>query len=121
MDVRRVHHDVARSTHTPELNQLREINEQLGVAAQAGRPVTAADLGLGGADVDRVIGGGGVPALTLPADAPLEHLVGEGPPDFPYIVGHFTGGAGTTLVVDVHTAELRTLSQRFHLRHVWGA
>lgn len=101
-------HDVAPSTHTPELDQLAEIDDCLDTTRRQHLTVTAADLGLG----------------SLPAAAELDHLSAEGPPDFPYIVGHFRSPRATSesdLSIAMHTAALRRLSQRFHLRHRWGS
>jgi hypothetical protein len=135
-ELHRLHHDVASTTHTPELRQLHELNARLAQEALAGTWLTAGDLGMGGQPVERVTGGASASGGTLPAEAVLLHLVAEGPPDFPYVEGHFapsqasaaaagtTGqaaGGGPQLVASVHTAALRTLSHRFYLRHVWGA
>jgi len=115
------HHDVSRTTHTPELAQVRELNEHLAAATRAGTAVTAADLDLAG----RADGGsGGTASGGLAPGAVLDHLSAEGPPDFPYIEGRFRGaggGGGDLVGVEMHTAALRRLSETFHLRHVWGA
>jgi hypothetical protein len=118
------HHDLSRSTHTPELYQLRELNERLAAASQAGTPVTAEALGLTGQPVE----GPGASAAPegVPGSALLDHLSAEGPPDFPYIAAMFRGVAapgavGPLLEVAIHTATLRRLSQTFHLHHIWGA
>ncbi len=101
-------HEVAPSTHTPELHQLAEIHDCLDAARAHQITVTAGELGVGG----------------VPPAAELDHLSAEGPPDFPYIVGHFRSPAASgptpDLSVPMHTAGLRLLSQRFHLRQRWG-
>jgi hypothetical protein len=116
-------HDLSRTTHTPELQQLRELNEQLTAARAAGRPVTALVLGLTGQSVE----GAGAAASPdgLPAAAILDRLSAQGPPDFPYVAGLFraaTDGPQTPeLQVSLHTAALRRLSHHFGLHHTWGA
>jgi hypothetical protein len=118
------HHDLSRSTHTPELVQLRELNEQLAAAAATGTSISADELGLAGRPVE---GSAASSAPSgLPATAVLDHLSAQGPPDFPYIAGQFHAAAGQgspapLLQVGMHTAALRKLSATFHLRHLWGA
>jgi hypothetical protein len=117
------HHDLSRSTHTPELRQVRELNERLAAASRAGAPVTAEALGLTGQPVE---GGQSSAPQEVPASALLDHLSAEGPPDFPYIAARFrTAGApgapSPLLEVAIHTATLHRLSQTFGLHHVWGA
>lgn len=118
------HHELARSTHTPELRQIHELNTELATADQAGTEVTAESLGMTG---HPMTGPAGATApRELPASAVLDRVTAEGPPDFPYIVGRFrvrsgTGGGAGLLRADMHTAALRRLSAALHLHHVWGA
>lgn len=121
-------HDLSRTTHTPELRQVQELNDRLAAADRAGERVTAESLELTGASVESAgasIGAPtGAPAGGLPAGAVLDHLSAEGPPDFPYLAGRFRVGSGDsepTLQVALHTPTLRRLSHRFGLHHVWGA
>lgn len=116
------HHDLSRTTHTPELRQVRELNEHLAEAERAGTPVTAEALGLTGQPIE---GAGAVTPAELPASAVLDHLSAEGPPDFPYIEALFRaapaqGAGGPRLHVAMHTPELRRLSHAFGLHHIWG-
>lgn len=120
-------HDLSPGTHTPELEQVHELNERLSEQIGAGAGVTAADLGLAGHPVEET----GEPALPggLPAEAVLDHLSAQGPPDFPYIAGCFrtSPGGGPDAPaqplprIGMHTAALRRLSRFLHCRHVWGA
>jgi hypothetical protein len=117
------HHDLSRTTHTPEMQQVRELNDHLAEADRAGQPVTADALGLTGQPLEGT--GSGTPG-GLSASAVLDHLSAEGPPDFPYIEARFRtsatpGTGGALLQVAMHTAALRRLSQTFGLHHIWGA
>lgn len=141
------HHDVACTTHTPELDQIHEINEHLSTCP-AGSPVRAAELGLTGTQAEMVhvphnhvnqntdndsaatsvdpIDELSEQTAVLPDTAELDHLAAYGPPDFPYIRGHFrqSGESGTDdplLAVPLHTDALRQLSHHFGLRHTWGS
>jgi hypothetical protein len=93
-----------RTTHTVELDQITELNRHL-TDPRTPAP-TAADLGL----------------TDLPGAAILVRVVAEGPPEFPYLHGHFAAAAGgpATLVEDLHTEALRALSHRLGLHHRWG-
>lgn len=120
-------HDLSPGTHTPELQQVHELNERLSEQIGAGTGVTAADLGLTGHPVE----GTGAPfsAGGLPADAVLDHLSAQGPPDFPYITGYFRTApnvgpdraAEPLPQIGMHTATLLRLSRILCCRHVWGA
>ena len=63
-----------------------------------------------------------VPA-TVPGNAILRYLEAEGPPSYPYIHGHFSRpGTNDTLRVELHTAQLRAISNQLSLpSHTWGA
>ena len=78
---------------------------------------TADDLDLVGA---KLLSGGH--HATLPADAVLVRLCWNGPPECPYIHGHFARehSGDDSLVVDLHTDAQRELSHRLHLRQDWG-
>jgi hypothetical protein len=116
-------HDLSRTTHTPELQQLRELNEQLAAVREDDTPVTAQVLGLAGQSVEGV--GAAACPDGLPASAILDHLSAQGPPDFPYVAGRFhaaiDGPQTPELQVSLHTAALRRLSHHFGLHHLWGA
>lgn len=134
------HHQVAPSTHTPELQQVTELNAEL-TGGRAIR-ITAADLGLDGAQGHGValpaevsghqgpagaVAGDpphpGAASITLPGSAVLLRVVADGPPDYPYLYGLFRGSAAdgaSGISVSLHTAALRELSHRLGLRHRWG-
>jgi hypothetical protein len=100
-------HVMATTTHTTEMRQLHEMNAVLA----RGRRETAASLGI---------------QNGVPGDAVLLRLKAAGPPSYPYVFGIFTrdhAGAGEVrpLLVELHTAQLRAISDRCHLRgHIWG-
>lgn len=100
-------HAMATTTHTTELRQIEEMNAALSGGA---RP-TAAWLGIR----DRV-----------PGDAVLRGLRAAGPPSYPYIYGIFARDGGTAadgrpVPVELHTRQLRAITDRLHLRaHIWG-
>lgn len=96
-------HAMATTTRTTELRQIHEMN----TALAGGSRLTAAALGL--------------PA-GLPEDAMLCRLRAAGPPSYPYVYGVFTRDrAAPDLTVELHTAQLRAISDRLHLRrHIWG-
>jgi len=104
------------TTHTVVMSQLADLNKHLHNHAN---PVTftAGELGLAGAKLLSGSAPGG-----LPEGAVLDQLRLEGPPEYPYIYGHFlaTGSSEAHLVVELHTAALRELSRRFGLQHGWG-
>lgn len=96
-------HGLAPTTHTTELRQIDEMNHAL----RARPGLTAAVLG--------------VPA-GVPPGAVLRTLRPTGSPSFPYVHGVFArpDGAGD-LVIELHTAQLRAVSDRLTLRrHIWG-
>jgi hypothetical protein len=126
------HHDLSRSTHTLELDQLRELGERL-AAPHAPTGLTAADLGVAGEavsvrqpawyrhllhDVDDV--------ARLAPTSVLREIHAEGPPDFPYVWGRFSPvgyeeapGTHPWLDAPLHGDALHRLSRRFGLRHRW--
>ena len=97
-------HTMATTTRTTELRQIHEMN----TALAEGPRLTAAALGLSGG---------------VPEDAMLRRLRAAGPPSYPYVYGVFTRDRATPdLSVELHTAQLRAISGRLHLRrHIWGA
>jgi hypothetical protein len=116
-------HPLAVTTHTLELDQVAEINEHL---ARSSRRLTAADLLVDGMRL--LTGAGrGVPQPAgrpvIPAFAVLRRVEASGPPEYPYVRGHFGGEPWRSgdLVVELHTAALVALSHRLDLRHRWGA
>lgn len=97
-------HALAPTTHTVELRQVKELNAAL---ATGRRRVTAGSVGV---------------HAQIEAGSPLRHLESEGPPSYPYIYGVFdsTDPRGVTRV-ELHTANLRAISQQLSLRsHIWG-
>jgi hypothetical protein len=129
-------HHLAATTHTVELSQLAEINERL--AAQTGSSrITAGALGLSSATPAAAVDGGRE-GLPVPATAVLIRLCGDGPPEYPYIHGHFAlPTAGATAdddpqaaraagsvpagpVVAMHSPTLSAISHALGLRHRWG-
>jgi len=98
-----MHHHLALTTHTAELRQIHEIN----AAIESGHRVTA--------------GSAGVPE-PVPETAVLRYLEAVGPPSYPYIYGHFSRpGTDDTIRVELHTAQVRAISNQLSLRsHIWG-
>jgi hypothetical protein len=103
------------TTHTVEMQQISELNHCL--ALRPAHVITAGDLGLANVSVTskRVAGG-------LPSSARIVRVCWDGPPEYPYLHGHFAaeGSQDSSLHVDLHTAALRELSHRLHLHHTWG-
>jgi hypothetical protein len=99
---------VAKTTHTVEVAQLEALNDRL--ATHHNRPrITAADLEL--------------PEPPLPGNAVLVRICWEGPPEYPYIHGHFRSPAEArpSMMADLHTQALTELTRRLHVRQQWGA
>ncbi len=102
-------HAMALTTHTTEMRQVAEMN----AALARGSRITADSLGV---------------RNEVPADAVLRRLRTVGPPSYPYIYGIFmrdSAGEGADaarpVLVELHTAQLRALCDRLHLRgQVWG-
>ncbi len=101
-------HAMALTTHTTEMHQLDEMNAALAVGR---RRLTAGALGLHRGVAD---------------DAVLRRLRRAGPPSYPYVYGVFSRASaadpdGPAAFVELHTAELRAISDQLSLRrHVWG-
>jgi hypothetical protein len=112
-------HHLAPTTRTLELAQIDELNEHLSVL-RGTSSFTAGELGLGGAPL--VSASGAQVSSGLPATAVLIRLSAEGPPEYPYVHGHFgtAGSAQAELVAELHTASLRRLSQLAGLHQRWG-
>jgi hypothetical protein len=102
------------TTHTLELAQLAELNARLD---GHGVRITASELGLEGArNLDAEMDGG------LPASAVLVRLCWDGPPDYPYVHGHFAlADQSQSGFVDLHTNALNELSRRLGVHQQWGA
>jgi hypothetical protein len=118
-------HPVAPTTHTVELEQLAQINDAL--QASAARRVSAEELALDGAPlVGRGVRAALAPLLPghtrLPGYALLSRVAASGPPEYPYVHGHFTATPWRQgdLVVELHTTALAWLSHRLDLHHLWG-
>ncbi len=103
-------HAVALTTHTTEMRQLREMNAVLARAPSGARP-TAGSIGV---------------RFGVPETAVLQLLRPAGPPSYPYVYGVFSRASaadpdGPAAFVELHTAELRAISDQLSLRrHVWG-
>jgi hypothetical protein len=103
-------HAVALTTHTTEMRQLREMNAVLARTPRRSRP-TAGSLGV---------------HVDVPEAAVLQRLRPAGPPSYPYVYGVFVREgqapeAERPALVELHTAHLRAISDRLHLRgHIWG-
>jgi hypothetical protein len=111
------HFILSNTTHTVEVSQVNELNDQL--TQQAAAPIHAADLQLcDPALTDNLLSG----SSPLPASAVLVRVSWAGAPQYPYIHGHFgrAQGARTDWVVDLHTDALRLLCRQLHLHQVWG-
>lgn len=102
-------HDMSPTTHTVEMEQILELNQLL--AEYRPDRVTAKDLGLEEATTS--------PVGLLPGDAVLVEVRWDGPPEFPYVHGAFSGGAPLRTVM-LHTHTLRELSHLLHAHHIWG-
>ena len=100
-------HAMALTSHTTEMRQVAEMNAVLA----RGTRVTADSLGV---------------RNEVPADAVLRRLRAVGPPSYPYVYGIFVRGGDTVddarpILVELHTAQLRALCDRLHLRgQIWG-
>jgi hypothetical protein len=98
------------------MDQIAEINDGLREREQ---PIPASLLGMQGMQPSS---GSDSDDNGLPGDAPLIKLTFDGPPDYPYIHGHFgtdPSGPGSS-TVELHTDALRKLSRTLRLQHVWG-
>lgn len=111
-------HAFPRTTHTVEMTQIAELNDRL-MTRDPAAAISASDLGLAGA---ALLSGGDAERTSLPAQAVLERVCYDGPPEFPYVHAHFrpTPTEPGKLTVDLHTHALRELSHRLHLPGVWG-
>jgi hypothetical protein len=112
----RHHQSLPSTTHTVELSQLADVNERL--KHRSGSEITAAELGLEGA---KQLSGGADGGL--PGSAVLIRVCWDGPPEYPYIHGHFVvADTRAAPIVDLHTAALRKISRRLGMRQQqWGA
>ena len=124
-------HQPAATTHTVELRQVEEINRRLADPAHA--DVTADSIGVAGrstapsAPFHIDLFGAGLPTTpALRSTAVLRSVSAEGSPQFPHVLGHFSGTVGTHRaddagpVIELHPDALHRLSSRLGLRHCWG-
>ena len=111
------HHQLSGTTHTVELEQLAELSNGL-AELDPSEAISASLLGLQGAELTSDGAEG-----RLPAEAVLARLSFDGPPEYPYVHGHFRSRPGDegSLTVDLHTDALRRLSHLLHRQHTWGA
>jgi len=100
------------------MTQIAELNDRLRTR-DAAEPIIANDLDLTGVTV---LSGDITGYANLPAEAILQHLSYDGPPEFPYIHAQFRPdpNAVGAVTVDLHTHALRELSRRLRVREVWG-
>jgi hypothetical protein len=112
-------HQVSSTTHTVEMAQIAEINDGLRKRESADA-IRASALGMQGAHLSP--GDDDDDDSTLPGEACLTGLSFDGPPEFPYVHGHFRTDLSdqVSLTVDLHTDGLRKLSQLLGLQHIWG-
>ena len=106
-------HPMPPTTHTVEMAQLGELNDRL-TGTNGAAPVTAERLGLA---ADSAV------SAAVPPTAVLLRLAWDGPPEYPYVHGHFSPSAaqGPTITAEMHTAALRELSHLMGLNHHrWG-
>jgi hypothetical protein len=99
---------------TLELQQLNELNTRL---KQSDLSITAGELGLAGATLLSGSAEGG-----LPGSAVLVQLSWSGPPEYPYVHGHFRAGStqGAAPAAELHTAALRALGHLLGVHQHWG-
>jgi hypothetical protein len=110
---------VPSTTRTLEIAQLEDLNSRLTTGHHRVR-VTAADLGLAGAPLSTSAAASN--PSSLPGTAILVRVCWDGPPEYPYIHGHFNAADGTqeSGVADLHTQALERLSHQLHARQRWG-
>ena len=111
-------HQISSTTHTVEMAQIAAINNRLH-EWEGGHAINASLLGMQG--VKRVSGSVDDDDV-LSGEAVITGLSFDGPPEFPYVHGHFTtvpSGHGS-LTVDLHTDALRKLSHLLGFQHLWG-
>jgi hypothetical protein len=112
-------HQVSSTTHTVEMAQIAEINDGLR-EHESSHAIPASLLGMQG--VKLAPGNDDDDDSRLPGEAFLTGLSFDGPPEFPYVHGHFRTDLSdqVSLTVDLHTDALRKLSQLLGLQHIWG-
>jgi len=98
--------------------QIAEINNGLRERESA-HAIRASVLGMQGVHLSP---GNDDDDITLPGEAFLTGLSFDGPPEFPYVHGHFRTELSdqVSLTVDLHTEALRKLSNLLGLQHIWG-
>jgi hypothetical protein len=113
------HHQLSRTTHTVEMEQIEELNNGLR-ERDPSQAIRASLLDL--QEVELTSGSDGNPG-SLPADAVLVSISCDGPPEYPYLYAHFRAHPGDqdSLTVELHTDALRKLSSLLHLQHLWGS
>lgn len=117
-------HQPAGTTHTVELDQVRAIDALL----VSRPPITAVALGM-----DRVPVGSRAPfaaslfefrpevTAVLGARAVLKHVLAQGSPEYPYVIGQFEDPTtGTVRVVELHSQALHQLCVAIGLSQCWG-
>lgn len=112
-------HQISSTTHTVEMAQIAEINDRLR-EREGAHAIRASLLGMQGVKLSP--GRDGDDDSSLPGEASITGLSFDGPPEFPYVHGHFRTDLSDhgSLTVDLHTDALRKLSHLLGLQHVWG-
>lgn len=111
-------HQISSTTHTVEMAQIAAINNRLR-EWEGAHAINASLLGMQGV---KLASGSVDDDDVLSGEAVITGLSFDGPPEFPYVHGHFTtdlSGHGS-LTVDLHTYALRKLSHLLGFQHLWG-
>ena len=109
----KTHNGLPATTHTVEMTQITDMNRRLTNAVSP--VITAAELGMTGADVV------GLGPDGLDASAVLLNVTWEGSPEFPTVHGHFREPGGERpRSAGLHTEALKVISRRLHLQQRWG-
>ncbi|GAA3626945.1 hypothetical protein GCM10022223_50260 [Kineosporia mesophila] len=88
---------------TLEMTQVAALEEHLTRSRHA--PLTAGGLGL----------------PSVPGKAVLQHVTAVGPTCYPFVYGHFqASGDQSPVIAELHTQQLRRLSDAFRLHQHWG-
>ncbi|GLY32722.1 hypothetical protein [Kineosporia sp. NBRC 101731] len=97
------HRSMSGTNLTLEMAQIAALEEHLTRRHHA--PLTAGVLGL----------------ATVPEKAVLQHVTAVGPTCYPFVYGHFrASGDQSEVAVELHTQQLRRLSDTFRLHQHWG-
>ena len=111
-------HQISSTTHTVEMAQIAAINNRLR-EREGAHAINASLLGMQGV---KLASGSVDDDDFLSGEAVITGLSFDGPPEFPYVHGHFTTDLSVhgSLTVDLHTDALRKLSHLLGFQHLWG-